>query len=88
MPCNAFQERCFESAWYFPEELGIDRLTYERLKYTSKQMEKNAASLALLKLRQEKTTPEQREEIARKAGKASGVARRKKREDANAATNR
>jgi hypothetical protein len=45
---------------------------------------KNPAALALQKLSLEKTTPEERKEFAREAGKASGAARKRKRQEAHA----
>jgi hypothetical protein len=42
---------------------------------------KNPAALELQKLRMEKTTPEQRKRSASKAGKASVIAKRKKRQE-------
>jgi hypothetical protein len=44
---------------------------------------KNKAALELAKLRHQKTTPEQRKQSASIAGRASGVARRKKKENAD-----
>jgi len=48
-----------------------------------KDTEPNPAAVALQKLFMQKTTPEQRKEIARRAGQASGKARRKKKAERN-----
>ena len=57
--------------------------TNDRSLYSIPRVPKNKAALELAKLRHQKTTPEQRKQSASIAGRASGVARRKKKENAD-----